>query len=384
MQFVTAKPRVQWQPAIEEDLRKLASAVGPCVTIYAPIDRMSPAGQSLRRLAGEPLDIVRAKLVRGGWDAVESERFTGALEIVLESLDLPPAPASGLGLFHCASMTRWFPIATPILPSASLGARFRLDPLCRDFLQPHEFAILVLARKHARMLRVRQGVVDAPPAIPGFPDAFEAHFARTPSSSAKPSGPRLAGQRLPRVRFGKSSEAEVRALRSFYREMDQTVCEWMKNKPVPLVLAGVTSEVAMYRRLSDYPKLAADAVTASGDGGLPDIELARRGAAAMSSWRNAEELKAAAALAKAPAQRVLRKENEIVRAASQGRVRALFVDWEHGVQEGENEPVNVAIVETLKHRGMVCSGAGPMTALLRYRVGRILAPAPSGNSPVSE
>jgi len=79
--------------------------------------------------------------------------------------------------------------------------------------------------------------------------------------------------------------------------------------------------------------------------------------------------KAAAALAKAPTQRVLRKENEIVRAASQGRVRALFVDWEHGVQEGENAPVNVAIVETLKHRGMVCSGSGPMTALLRYRVG---------------
>lgn len=368
-QFLTAKPRVLWQPATAEDLHELAAVKGPCVTIYAPIDRSAPPNNSLSNLAGEHLDIVRAALVRGGWNAAESERFTGSLEIVLESLDLPPAPASGLGLFHCASMTRWFPIATPILPSASLGARFRLDPLCRDFLQPHEFAILILARKHARLLRVRQGVVEEEPSIPGFPPSFEVHFTGGAASNAKLSGPRLAGQRLPRVRFGKSGEGEVRALRAFYREMDKAVCAWLKRNPLPVVLAGVTSEVAMYRKLSAYPLVAADAVNASGDGGLPDIELARRGAAAMTSWRNSEDTKAAAALAKAPAKRVLRKESEIVRAASQGRVRALFVDWEHGAPDGENEPVNVAIVETLKHRGAVCGGSGPMTALLRYRVG---------------
>lgn len=369
MQFVTAKPRVLWQPATEEDLRELAGVNGPCVTIYAPIDRTAPGGQSLRQLAGEPLDIVRAALVRGGWNAAESERFTGALEIVLESLDLPPAPASGIGLFHCGSLTRWYPVAGPILPSAALGARFRLDPLCRDFLKPHEFAILVLARKHARLLRVRQGVVEESPAIPGFPEALDPHFEGGASSSGKPSGPRLVGQRLPRVRFGKSGEGDFRALRAFYREMDKAVCGWLKDQTVPVVLAGVTAEVAMYRKLSAYPLLAADAVTASGDGGLPDVELARRGAAAMNTWRNEAEEKAAAALEKTPATRVLRTEKDIVRAASQGRVRALFVDWEHGPHDGENAPVNVAIVETLKHRGAVCSGTGPLTALLRYRVG---------------
>ena len=368
-QFVTAKPRVLWQPASEDDLHQLASAPGPCVTIYAPIDRTAQGKQSLRQLAGEPLDIVRAALHRGGWDAAESERFTGALEIVLESLALPPAPATGLGLFHCASMTRWFPVAAPILPAASLGARFRLDPLCRDFLKPHEFAILILARKHARVLRVRQGIVQHEPPIPGFPEPPAPHFTDGAASSAKPAGPRLVGQRLSRVRFGKSSESDARALRAFYREMDKALCAWFKNNAVPVVLAGVTSEVAMYRKLSAYPMLAAEAITASGDGGLPDVELARRGAAAMNSWRNAIEEKAAAALAEAPAKRILRSENEIVRAGAQGVVRALFVDWDHGVPDGENTPVNVAIVETLKHRGAVCSGHGPMTALLRYRAG---------------
>ncbi len=368
-QFVTAKPRVLWQPASEEDLHQLAGAAGPCVTIYAPIDRAAQGKQSLRQLAGEPLDIVRAALHRGGWDATESERFTGALEIVLESLALPPAPATGLGLFHCASMTRWFPVGAPILPTASLGARFRLDPLCRDFLKPHEFAILILARKHARLLRVRQGIVQPEPPIPGFPEPLAPHFTSGAPSSAKPAGPRMVGQRLPRIRFGKSSESDARALRAFYREMDKALCAWFKNNPVPVVLAGITSEVAMYRKLSSYSMLAADAITASGDGGLPDVELARRGATAMNTWRNASEEKATAALAEAPAKRVLRSESEIVRAAAQGLVRALFVDWDHGVPDGENTPVNVAIVETLKHRGEVCTGKGPMKALLRYRAG---------------
>src|SRR5580704_11922114 len=82
-------------------------------------------------------------------------------------------------------------------------------------------------------------------------------------SSAGPSVGSMKG-----VLFGTSSDRdrEDEYLSHFFKEVDKGMHTILRNDTAPLVLMGVENEVAIYRRVSTYPRLLEKAIHGSADG----------------------------------------------------------------------------------------------------------------------
>ncbi|MBM3783805.1 MAG: hypothetical protein FJW30_05555 [Acidobacteria bacterium] len=363
-------PKAQWARVTWNDLKELAKAPGPCVTIVAPIDRTRPGPVRMDALAGEAAQSVRQQLLASEWSEARIAEYLRPLEIVLNNVDVPPVPAEGIALFHSRTLTRWFPIPAPREAAHFLGARFVMDSVCRALLEPPEFVVLLLARKHIRALRVQPGAItrlDAP-----FGDIAP------PEPAMKALNATTAGPRGARVQFGTSvaRDQEYRILRNLYGKADRALRTLLHGEHTPVVLAGIAPEVAMFREITNYPHVSLAAVLTSGDGGETDVQLARKALVALSGWRSDEERRVRTSMQRAAAARKLNDSGAIIRAASNGHVRALLF---RGEVTGPDDGLNVALAETLKHGGSVwptqAAHEAPMQALLRYRPGAGPAPA---------
>src|SRR6267143_51502 len=58
-------------------------------------------------------------------------------------------------------------------------------------------------------------------------------------------------------------------LKHFFKEIDQRIHAILGRADAPLILAGVESETALYRRVNSYPHLAEQTVSGSPDGLTP-------------------------------------------------------------------------------------------------------------------
>src|SRR5205807_747947 len=68
--------------------------------------------------------------------------------------------------------------------------------------------------------------------------------------------------------FGTSSDRDDKDeyLAHFYRQIDRGVNETLRNRSEPLILAGVEYEIALYRSLNKYPRLAGECAEGAPNG----------------------------------------------------------------------------------------------------------------------
>jgi len=138
----------------------------------------------------------------------------------------------------------------------------------------------------------------------------------------------------------------------------------LHNKSTPLLLAGVDSEVAIYRRVTTYPRLLPAFVNGSPDG-VPDPELHKRAVEIVMQFRGR-------ALEKAlddfnthrDGRRLSFDPRGIIKAAFEGRVEdLLFLEsdeirgsWNEQTHEidksnSQEDLLNAAALQTILHRG---------------------------------
>jgi hypothetical protein len=162
----------------------------------------------------------------------------------------------------------------------------------------------------------------------------------------------------------------------FYLEIDRDVNALLKDGHPPLVVVGVEHEVALFHRLTTYP-----ACVEPGIRGLPG-HLGQN-----EMYRQSLEL--VRSVTTEPARRALERFEkqvgtdhasadlqEIVRAASAGRVEHLFLlenGSVPGAADGGADLLNTAAIETLRHGGDVQTlfgtsmpSRGPICAIFRY------------------
>jgi len=175
----------------------------------------------------------------------------------------------------------------------------------------------------------------------------------------------------------------------FYKEVDDGLNKLLRNREAPVVLAGVDYELALYRRVSNYPRLAPDGAHGSPEG-VPNAELRRRAEQAAEAFFAEPLEQALRAYEKLGPERRSSDWREVVKAAYNGRVAHLFltpdakemgffdrssqtVEQHDPPRPGDEDLVNAAAVETLLHGGFVdilppekAPGGARVAALLRY------------------
>ena len=346
-----------------EDIQLLSRASGPCVTILAYVrdplelstklkNAMSTADRQLQ--ATGKGEYSPKELLEPVWDLagkMESAHFW----------------CNALAVFRSPELLRYFVLYRRIPEIVRVEGRFQVRPLLAALAREQRFRLLGLSRGRIRLLHCTPHRAEDESLRSLAPEDFNAWLnTRQPDhvldnrSTAGPSVGSMKG-----VSFGTSTDRDRadESLAHFYKAVDKGVNTLLRNDPTRLMLAGTETEIALYRRVTSYPRLFEKHVHGSAEG-LSDTELHSR-AVDLASKEPSDELgRALADYAKRQPGRTSSDPREIVKAAFEGRVSDLFVaagaelygTWNEETHEvdttrPDEELLNAAALRTALHGG---------------------------------
>src|SRR5580700_6930083 len=342
-----------------EKLRGLASAAPPCISIVL----LEREARDARIAFKDALAEIRAKLADSA-SKHDMASLLDPLEVAATNvIDSSKEPATFIFLRSpdvCEAFRTRYLVGQPVV---AVDACFQLRPLLALASKHLEFYILALKLNDTRIFKCTDQSCEAA-RFPKNAGTEAAGFVPGASQSSLRAEP-VHDRDHPESHLGR-----------FYREIDRDVNALLKDGHPPLVVVGVEHEVALFLRLTTYP-----ACVEPGIRGLP----AHLGQDEM--YRQSLEL--VRSVTTGPARRALEKFDkqvgtghastdvqEIVRAASTGRVEHLFLPENGavpGAVDGAADLLDTAAVQTLRHGGDVQTlpeasmpSGSPICAIFRY------------------
>jgi hypothetical protein len=349
-------------------LKPLADVQGPCLTLFQPL-RMDDAAFHSAIQEAERL------LLGSGLDTDSCKEMLRPLRKLALNLPWKGRPGS-LVIFRAPGVTVTEFRPDVLAPTVHVSKEFLVLPLLPGLLTQREFWLLALSIKHVRLFRGSvEGIVETPLPAGVATSLAEDEAFDQPDHSLR--GRSVAGPStgsMKGVQFGTSSERELQPdyLHDYFRAIDRGIQPLMARDRHPLILAAVTRELAIYRRVNTYIPTLAAAIHGSPDSlgtkalhaGALDLMAAESTAGFDETRRRIEDAAGHHLLATDLA--------EIEDAAAAGRIEELIVlaTADSGLAAGE--AVNRAALATLRNSGRIAvlddpHVTGACAAILRYR-----------------
>jgi hypothetical protein len=364
---MTSTPALRLNALSEDELKHLASKTGPCLSIVQPLstDHIRPDAparsvqDSLNR-ADRPLnenqcgDSLREELLRLIRELAESANWA-RLNGSLVAFCAPRAPV----------MTIWPQLLAPRL---HYGDEFFLLPLLPWLQTDHDFWLLGLGEKTVRLFRgSEQGLIETelPPSVPR--SLADAGQMDTPDRmlQARSSSGRSAGA-LRRLPFSTATtrEKEQRWMHDFFRAIDRGIRPVLQERGLPLIVAAVRRELAVYREVNSYEGILTASIHGNPDAVGREF-LHGMALALMHALTETEKSRAFAERAEAAAtSRFVTKSDSILSAAQAGMIEKLFIPDALPALDPRSVVINKAIVGTWRHSGevVIVAANGPEDA----------------------
>ncbi len=374
------KPEIMHRGSV----RELLTSKGPCITIFLPGIRPGEAEPSSAALMKANLRAAHEELLHRKISSADAANL-------LEPLEDPAFAASSHEsrvIFRAPDLLEQFHLRQAAAASAHVGACFSIRPLLAELALPESFYILSLSKTRVALygrsgldferVSLGAGVSEELRAFTAFdpPD----HRLENRSAAGRSAG-NIAG-----VPFGTGAgqEREKLHLADFFKTIDRAILRLDREAKTPLLLAGVEEETSMYQGISLNPNLMKEIIQGSLNGGRDEASMIARAQEILradfletkaAELRNAKETNDPA--------KVVNDFDSIIRAAFEGRVAHLYLNnaaEKLGVFHRDayrsmspEDLWNVAAVQTLLHKGEVCSlppGTFPSglmaVAILRY------------------
>lgn len=358
-------------PLNPEAIRAMVETPGPCVTILLPPYRPGAQAQSMAAVLRTKLQETARLLSVGKISNAAAKDLLDPLEQLTRDENFLAGSHWGRAIYASPGNLRQFELIGPINEALTVGERFHVRPLLAELHLPAEFYLLKLSKKDVALLRCTHFRAEPVPLPKGVPETLEAamEFEQPDHDLENRSVAGASAGSMRRVRFGTGSGRETQQthLSDFYKAVDRGVVELLNNGKVPLVLAGVDEDTAIYRMVNTYTNLLSRNVPSAAAGTVPlkdesieqaywivRSEVAEKAASRLAEWRERAT----------PARFSVHLE-EILNASLDGRVDRIFIDEsarrvgvfaranEHGHSTwGEEDLLNVAAVETIRHRGL--------------------------------
>jgi hypothetical protein len=246
----------------------------------------------------------------------------------------------GLALYRSGESTWRFLTPYAVGEAICISDHFHVTPLLKAAQMDQQFYILALSQNRVRLIRctlTSSEEVELPQTVPtnllDFEQARQPDHRLENRSQAGQKGKPHGSHPGMSVAFGTGSDADQKDeyLYHFYNELDKQIQSLLRDNPLPLVVAGVDYEIALYHSISEYLTLVPGGVQGAADG-LKGGELHARALEVLPALFNLRLEKALGQYEKAGGERILTLPSEIVRAAFDGRILHLFL------AEGVREP----------------------------------------------
>lgn len=357
-------------------LRRLADAKGPCITI------VEPAGD--RAKLDQAVDQVETSL-----PDEERENLIAPLRESLKALN--GAEKGSVVLLRSADLNELVVTGEVLPPTRTVTDFFSLRALLPALHEQHDFYLLALSQKRTRLLHCTATTSTELPFANGTSVSLgESRNTDKPDHTLENRGGAGPSQgNMKGVLSGTGNEAEHKPefLHNFFSEIDRAVHETVKDSGLPLILVGVESELAIYRKVNTYPLLGETGVLGSPDGFIGG-EMHARGLRALSTFvppatqKLLDDLDKMIGTGHASVHAA-----DIVKASFEGRVSHLFLQSGAEYQgtydeargktshhsEERHDLMDDAVRQTILHGGRISlltgkqmPGGVPVCAVFRY------------------
>lgn len=260
------------------ELRRLAELQDDvCISIYMPTFRnesdWSQNTTRLKNLLRDARDQLREQDYR-------EEEIDTILAEARELLDRPGfwrnRIGDGLALFITSESTDRFRLPLSFDEVSIVGDRFHLKPLFPLIAANNRFYLLALSKNDVRLYQgthqsiseitsseIPSDIVEAIRQYEDFEQQIQSHVQTRTAD--------VEGQRMDAAFHGHGggggdsddmSREPQDELKRFFREVDESVTDYIRDEEVPMVLAGVSEYLPLYRQENNYRHLIEDEIVA--------------------------------------------------------------------------------------------------------------------------
>lgn len=148
--------------------------------------------------------------------------------------------------------------------SVAVNDRYHLRALLGLIGGPRRFWLLAVSQKHVRLYEGSHAALVEVPAE-GVPESLADALQWDDFEKASLQFHSGSGSRGPAIFHGTGEVSVKDELVRFFRAIDAGLREHLRDSSAPLILAGVDYLLPLYRDVSTYPHLAAEAVTGNPD-----------------------------------------------------------------------------------------------------------------------
>lgn len=380
-----------------DDLEHLtAERDGPCVSILLPTQ---PAGHEVAKKGAIRLKNLlreaRAGLVDAGLRGTEADDLLAPATARVEDSGFWARQGHGLALYLAPGHERVYRLPRRVEERVRVGERFHLRSVLPQVEDGARFYVLALSENDVRLLEgTRHDVQEVHP--DGLPaDLRSALWADDPEKSLQHhSGGAFRGRTRRHAMFhghGEGKDVRRNRLERFFREVDGPLTKFLGGTRVPLVLAGVASHFPVYREVSDHAPIVEGGVEGNPDELSAEVLHSRAWPLVEPGFSRVAQQDRDRLHALLGTGTASTRVDDVVTAATQGRVECLFVAAETDVwgvvegmpatdaavhdvpRPGDLELLDVAANCTLATGGRVhvvsadeVPGGGPAAAVYRY------------------
>ncbi|MCA9177667.1 MAG: hypothetical protein KDB14_24530 [Planctomycetales bacterium] len=376
------------------DLRNLVRAAGgTCVTLCMPTHPASEQGQQDAVRLKNLVNMAEQRLVEQGMRTSDARDMLSPLRDVVEDDKFWKGRSRGLALFLGNGELRTFRVPLPLAEMAVVSQRFHIRPLLPLLAGRQRLLVLALSQHRVRLIEVTEHESRAVE-VDGLPQRMEEALnldGADRGSQSHFSGPGGHGKQTS-VFHGQGGVPDDHKddLKSFFRLVDASLANVLRDEDAPLVLAGVEYLLPLYRQECRYPHLAEVTLTGNFDR-LGEQQIGAK------AWPLATEL------LRAERERALRKYHQLMGtgkatddirqtlpAAFAGQVETLFlspqrISWGRCDTEGhvlethvtqqpqDDDLADTAAAQTFLHRGGIyvldeseMPTSGSLAAVMRF------------------
>ncbi|WP_339730724.1 hypothetical protein [uncultured Gimesia sp.] len=347
---------------------------GPCVSIYLPRHQaVSEHGEDAIHLRNL-LDEAESLLQQRGLGSVETRKFLEVgRQIQNDATFWERGPAQGFCLLLASGLSHQYDLDHQCPKMLSVDDAFYVSPLFYKSFEDDHFHLLAICPKSVRLFHHQKGDIsqlELPDNVPtsleevSADTQFEESFQQHTTSSNNPGGDNAGIQHG----HGLTKEQNEKLLSDYFQLLAKQLEKHLNHDSTPIILVAAEKQQSMFRKHFHSKNLLADRIQTSPDRlgeqellelALPLVEQFSKESLNKSLQQYKKHLGTA---------RISHQLEEILQAAGEGRVEALFTPlgselWGNVPNDGElakthSQPetgdtalLNYAVRHTYKHGG---------------------------------
>jgi hypothetical protein len=254
-----------------EELRRLAQMQDDvCISIYMPTHRFeSDWSQNPTRFKNLIRD-ARDDLREIGYRDDEIDEFFADAQRQADDSAFWRNVSDGLAIFITSDSTEFFRLPLSFDELAVVGERFHLKPLFPLIATNNRFYLLALSQNDVRLYQGTHQAIsevesaeipsDIVEAILQYEDPEKQIQFHTSNRSGGGSSGRSDAEFHGQGTSDDLSAEPQSELKRFFRKIDDSVTDYLNGEDAPLVLAGVSEYLPLYKEVNGYPNLIEDEI----------------------------------------------------------------------------------------------------------------------------